>query len=378
MATLNLSISPATTDPAASATPQGGVLRWSTAAWVVLFWFGFYGLMLPSDMIEDMQVAEGANVGRDLFGSLLQAMLWCLASPLILWMAQRFAVEGARRWRNIALHVLSGLGIAALIDVVVYLTIHAVFGLRVGAMAHWTLLQSVIVSTPYLAVIYLAFVAIVTSLRLLRSYEEREKLLAHAQVRALKAQLNPHFLYNTLNAVSEFAYKDAAVAERLITMLSDLLRLSFAGGDAAKVPLADELAFVRRYLDIQQLLLEERLQVHYAIEPEALDAQVPNFILQPLVENAVVHGISRRAAAGHIEVGAKVVDGRLRLWVSDDGPGLFGASPRRHGIGLSHTRARLTQLYGGEHALEIDSPEGGGYHARLCLPYEKPRAAVPV
>jgi LytS/YehU family sensor histidine kinase len=220
-------------------------------------------------------------------------------------------------------------------------------------------------------VLYLAFVAVVTSMQLMRRYEEREKLLAQAQVQALKAQLNPHFLYNTLNAVSEFAYKDAAVAERLITMLSDLLRLSFAGGDAAKVPLADELAFVRRYLDIQQLLLEDRLQVHYAIEPAALDAQVPNFILQPLVENAVVHGISRRAAAGRIEVGGKVENGRLRLWVRDDGPGLAAASPRRHGIGLSHTRARLTQLYGGEQNLEIDSPAGGGCEARLCLPCER-------
>lgn len=373
MATLNLSIPPLSQDAAA---PARGMPRWSTAAWVALFWFGFYGLMLPSDMIEDMQTAAGANVPRDLFGSLLQAVLWCLVSPLILSIAQRFPVEGTQRWRNIGMHVLWGLAIAAGIDAVVYLAVHAIFGQRVGAMAHWTLTQSVIVSTPYLLIIYLAFVAIVHSIRLVRRYEERERLLAQAQVRALKAQLNPHFLYNTLNAVSEFAYKDAATAERLITMLSDLLRLSFAGGDAAKVPLADELAFVRRYLDIQQLLLEERLQVRYAIEPGALDAQVPNFILQPLVENAVVHGISRRAAVGHIEVGGRVVDGRLKLWVSDDGPGLSGASPRRHGIGLSHTRERLTQLYGGEQALEIDSPEGGGYHARLCLPYEAQRAAA--
>lgn len=374
MAAVNLST---TTTAAPDSTAEGGVLRWSTAAWVVLFWFGFYGLMLPSDMIEDMQTAGGANVGRDLFGSLLQAALWCLVSPLILSVVQRFEVMGTQRWRNLGVHAICGVVIAASIDALVYLAVHAVFGQRVGAMMHWTLTQSVIVSTPYLLIIYLAFVAIVHSIRLVRRYEERERLLAQAQVRALKAQLNPHFLYNTLNAVSEFAYKDAAVAERLITMLSDLLRLSFAGGDAAKVPLADELAFVRRYLDIQQLLLEDRLQVRYAIEPEALDAQVPNFILQPLVENAVVHGISRRAATGHIEVGGKVVDGRLRLWVSDDGPGLFGASPRRHGIGLSHTRERLNQLYGSEQALEIDSPEGGGYHARLCLPFEKPRLAAP-
>ncbi|MFI4979698.1 MAG: sensor histidine kinase [Nevskiales bacterium] len=374
MALLNLSVAsipPDSIDGAQAERPS--VARWSGAAWVLLFWFGFYGLMMPSDMIEDMQMAHGANLARDVFGAFLQASVWSLFSPLILWLTQHYAIEGPRRWRDIGVHTAAGLAISAVNVAICHSLIYAVFGDRIGSSVHWTLGESVLVSTPYMVIIYLAFAAIVYSIRLVRRYEEREKLLAQAQVQALKAQLNPHFLYNTLNAVSEFAYKDAATAERLITMLSDLLRLSFAGGDAPKVPLADELAFVRRYLDIQQLLLEERLQVRYAFEPEALGAQVPNFILQPLVENAVVHGISRRAATGHIEVGARVENGRLKLWVSDDGPGLAGASPRRHGIGLSHTRARLTQLYGGEQGLEIESPATGGFNARLCLPYERQR-----
>ncbi|WP_169740729.1 sensor histidine kinase [Nevskia soli] len=365
------SIPPDSIDGAQAARPS--VARWSVAAWVLLFWFGFYGLMMPSDMIEDMQMAHGANLARDVFGTFLQASVWSLLSPLILWLTQHYAIEGPLRWRNIGIHAGAGLAISAVNVAICHSLVYAVFGDRIGSSVHWTLGESVLVSTPYMVIIYLAFAAIVYSIRLVRRYEEREKLLAQAQVQALKAQLNPHFLYNTLNAVSEFAYKDAATAERLITMLSDLLRLSFAGGDAPKVPLADELAFVRRYLDIQQLLLEDRLQVRYAFEPEALGAQVPNFILQPLVENAVVHGISRRVATGHIEVGARVENGRLKLWVSDDGPGLAGASPRRHGIGLSHTRARLTQLYGGEQGLEIDSPAAGGFNARLCLPYERQR-----
>jgi two-component system LytT family sensor kinase len=355
--------------PAATATPA--LSRWSTAAWTTLFWFGFYGLMMPSDIIEDMQVAHGANLARDIFANGMEAILWCLATPAILWLVRRRPPDGPRRWRNIGLNAAGGVLVSAVIEAVCFEAVHAVFGERVGAMVHWTLGQALLVSVPYLTIIDLAFVAIVYAASLLRRSEEREKLLAQAQVQALKAQLNPHFLYNTLNAVSEFAYKDAATAERLITMLSDLLRLSFAGGDAAMVPLADELAFVRRYLDIQQLLLEDRLQVRYAFEPAALDAQVPNFILQPLVENAIVRGVSRRAATGHIEVGARIEGDRLKLWVSDDGPGLAGASPRRHGIGLSNTRARLTQLYGNEQGLELDSPEGGGFHARLCLPRQR-------
>lgn len=374
MATLNLTAASIPQNSIGAETARPAVARWSVAGWVLLFWFGFYGLMMPSDMIEDMQMAHGANLSRDIVGNLLQATVWSLFSPLILWLTQRYAIEGLKRWRNVSLHVACGLVISALNVAIGHSIIHGLFGPRIGSHVQWSLGQNVLVATPYLMIIYLAFAAIVHSIRLVRRYEEREKLLAQAQVQALKAQLNPHFLYNTLNAVSEFAYKDAATAERLITMLSDLLRLSFAGGDAAKVPLADELAFVRRYLDIQQLLLEDRLQVRYAFDPEALGAQVPNFILQPLVENAVVHGISRRAANGHIEVGGRVANGRLTLWVNDDGPGLAGASPRRHGIGLSHTRARLIQMYGGEQGLEIDSPAGGGFSARLCLPYERQRA----
>ena len=376
MAVLNLTVASISQDrSAAAAGSRSSLARWSVAGWVLLFWFGFYGLMMPSDIIEDMQMAHGANLARDIFASLAQASVWSLVSPLILWLTQRYAIEGPQRWRNIGVHVASGLVISAVNVAICHIAVYALFGDRSGGNVHWSLGQSVLVSTPYLMIIYLAFAAIIYSIRLVRHNEEREKLLAQAQVQALKAQLNPHFLYNTLNAVSEFAYKDAATAERLITMLSDLLRLSFAGGDAAKVPLADELAFVRRYLDIQQLLLEDRLQVRYAFDTEALDAQVPNFILQPLVENAVVHGISRRAATGHIELGGRVANGRLSLWVSDDGPGLAGASPRRHGIGLSHTRARLNHLYGSEQCLEIESPAGGGFNARLCLPYERQRSS---
>ncbi|MDR3419029.1 MAG: sensor histidine kinase [Nevskia sp.] len=356
--------------PSASAI-RPKLARWRAVGLVLLFWFGFFGLILPADIIEDMQMAGGANLGRDVFGNMFAALAWSVVSPLILWLTQRYPVEGERRWRNAGLQVAAGLSITVALVTVSHLAVQSLFGDRIGGHVHWTLHQIVLVNTAYLLFIYLAFVAIVHAMRLLRRSEERERLLNQAQVQALKAQLNPHFLYNTLNAVSEFAYKDAAIAERLITMLSDLLRLSFAGGDAPKVPLSDELAFSRRYLDIQQLLLEDRLQVRYAIDPAALDAQVPNFVLQPLVENAVVHGISRRAASGHIELGASIADGELKLWVSDDGPGMSKPSSRRHGIGLSHTRARLAQLYGERQQLELDSPPGGGFTASLTLPCER-------
>src|SRR5882672_12257414 len=190
MATLNLTAASISQSNAAAEAARPGVARWSVAAWVLLFWFGFYGLMMPSDMIEDMQMAHGANLSRDVFGTVLQALVWSLFSPLILWLTQHYAIEGPKRWRSIGVHAASGLLISAVNVAICHSAIYALFGDRIGSHVHWSLAQSVVVSTPYLMVIYLAFAAIVYSIRLVRRYEEREKLLAQAQVQALKAQLN--------------------------------------------------------------------------------------------------------------------------------------------------------------------------------------------
>jgi two-component system, LytTR family, sensor kinase len=351
--------------------PAERAVSWRAFGYAALFWLGVYVLIAPVDIIENLQMHH--SMVRELCDDAFTLALWTLLSPLSLWLVAHMPVEGARRYRNLGVHAALAVAAAPTLLSLAYLFCLAVFGPlpKMDGHAPWPMWKWVLVNAIYNLTVYFGFITMAHAMRFLKRSEERERLLAQAQVQALKAQLNPHFLYNTLNAVSEFAYKDAATAERLITMLSDLLRLSFAGGDAAKVPLADEMAFVRRYLDIQQLLLEDRLQVRYAFAPGALQAQVPNFILQPLVENAVVHGVSRRAAIGHIELGASVADGELRLWVKDDGPGLASASPRGHGIGLSHTRARLTQLYGGQEHLALESPEGGGFSAQLRLPYEQ-------
>ena len=374
VAGLSLSISLKAEPQIAAPAPAERAVTWRALGYAALFWLGVYVLVAPLDVIENLQMHR--SMTRDLATDAVTVLLWTLVSPLSLWLVARLPVQGARRYRNAAVHAAFAATIAPALLSVSYLFMLGMFGPQPKMEGHppWPMWQWVLANALYNLSVYLGYISLVHAAQFLKRSEERERLLAQAQVQALKAQLNPHFLYNTLNAVSEFAYKDAATAERLITMLSDLLRLSFAGGDAAKVPLADELAFVRRYLDIQQLLLEDRLQVRYAFDPGALRAQVPNFILQPLVENAVVHGISRRAAAGHIELGASVIDGELRLWVKDDGPGLGAASPRGHGIGLSHTRARLVQLYGGAQQLDLESPEGGGFSAQLRLPYEQAEA----
>jgi two-component system LytT family sensor kinase len=194
--------------------------------------------------------------------------------------------------------------------------------------------------------------------------------LAQANLHALNMQLQPHFLFNTLNAVSVLAAKGERVETvRLIGRLSELLRMSL-GNTAQSVTLSRELEFVQRYLDIEQVRFQDRLSVRFDVAPDTLGAQVPSMILQPLVENSIKHGVSRRRGAARLEVRSRRTADTLELAVRDDGPG-FGASPARgNGVGLANTVARLEQLYGPD-GFELDRGDapGGGALVRVTLPF---------
>ncbi len=187
-----------------------------------------------------------------------------------------------------------------------------------------------------------------------------EALASGARLQALRYQINPHFLFNTLNAVSTLVVeRHTADATRMIARLSDFLRLTLEERAGDEVPLAEELEFVQRYLDIEQVRFGERLRLEVSVAPDALDAIVPVLLLQPLVENAVKHGIATREDGGRIEIRAERRAATLRITISDDGPGPGGAGPGP-GIGLANTRERLRTLYGDAHRLElVASPEGG-------------------
>ncbi|HEX6908871.1 MAG TPA: sensor histidine kinase [Longimicrobium sp.] len=195
--------------------------------------------------------------------------------------------------------------------------------------------------------------------------------LATANLRALNMQLQPHFLFNTLNAISVLAAKGERVdTVRMIGRLSELLRMAL-GNTAQTVTLSRELEFAQRYLDIEQMRFADRMVMRYDVAPDTLGAQVPSMILQPLVENAVKHGISRRRGAGRIEVRARRAADTLELSVRDDGPGFAGApAGARTGVGLVNTRARLEQLFGpgGFEMYRGDAP-GGGALVRITLPF---------
>jgi LytS/YehU family sensor histidine kinase len=198
-----------------------------------------------------------------------------------------------------------------------------------------------------------------------------EKRLAEAKLQALQMQLNPHFLFNTLHSISALMHRDVEAADRMIVLLSDLLRRALDGTKEHEVPLAQELDLLDRYLEIERTRFGDRLSVEVDIAPETLTARVPNLILQPLVENAIKHGIERVAGPRKIQLQAQRRAGRLILAVSDDGAGLATGGAVREGIGLSNTRARLQELYGQDQQLALTARAGGGLTVTLELPFHK-------
>ncbi|HEX3274938.1 MAG TPA: histidine kinase [Gemmatimonadales bacterium] len=191
--------------------------------------------------------------------------------------------------------------------------------------------------------------------------------LAEARLHVLGAQLQPHFLFNALHAISALVWEDQARADRLLARLSELLRLTLSSNTRVETTLAEELALLRRYAEIQEARYGDRLSVGFEIDPRVESALVPRLILQPLVENAIRHGITRRISPGTVRVRAWAGEGRLHLAVEDDGVGLGEAV--REGVGLSITRARLTQLYGREQRFVLEPGAERGAIARLSLPH---------
>lgn len=199
--------------------------------------------------------------------------------------------------------------------------------------------------------------------------------LATAQLQILKMQLQPHFLFNTLHAISTLVTRDPKRARKMIVLLSELLRIAIDYGITQEVPLKEEIDFVSKYLDIEKMRFEEDLIIHFDVDPDALHAMVPNLLLQPLVENAVKHGVRVLPGEGHIHVGAQREGEWLVMRVSDNGPGMpEQADEASDGLGLKITRARLEQLYGKRQLFQIRNLTEGGAAISIRIPF---RTEVP-
>jgi two-component system LytT family sensor kinase len=198
---------------------------------------------------------------------------------------------------------------------------------------------------------------------------EAQLQITQAQLQALKMQLHPHFLFNTLNSISALLDEDAEKADEMLARLGDFLRLTLENSGAQMVALRDELEFLRRYLEIEQVRYQDRLSVEMNIEPQTLEAQVPNMILQPIIENAIRHGIAQRLGGGHIEVSARRDGAKLHLQVKDDGLGVSLSENLKTGVGLANTTERLKRAYGGAHNFEIRTAPEGGTLVTFTIPF---------
>jgi two-component system, LytTR family, sensor kinase len=198
--------------------------------------------------------------------------------------------------------------------------------------------------------------------------KELESLLHQSQLEALRSQLNPHFLFNALHSIAELVHANPKLAEQLSVRLGELLRQVLQSPTRADVPLSDELEFIRAYVEIEQLRLGERLKVTWNVDGSVLPARVPSLVLQPLVENAIQHGIAASAAGGSLTISARRDGEFLHLQVSDSGPGIAAAPERKNsGIGLANTRQRLERLFGERHSLELHSNHGLTVNLRIPL-----------
>jgi signal transduction histidine kinase len=305
---------------------------------------------------------------------------WAALSPLLLRAARRFPLQRLGLARALPLHLLLGV-LFSLLQVLGHLLIdlpieRLVLGAPFDALEHARVLLGIGLAGN--VSVYLAMVGGVHALDYWRESRQRrltasrlQTRLAEARLQMLQMQLQPHFLFNTLHAISALMHQDVREADRMLVRLGELLRLSLERVGTQEGTLRRELDFLGPYLDIEQKRLGSRLTVAVEVAPEALEARVPTLLLQPLVENAVRHGVAPRLAPGRVEVHARREGDTLRLWVQDDGPGLppGGVEALRLGVGLTNTQARLEQLYGAQHQLCLTDAPGGGFCVGLTLPW---------
>lgn len=298
-----------------------------------------------------------------------------LLTPLTVWFAQRFRFGSSTWTRSVMVH-LGGLAVFALASAVILIATHAMLYPDVlkmdpsgKAWTWWSFSQrQFLTNLDWSMMTYCAIVGLTNGVDYYHEARERavrsaqlETKLVQAQLKTLQGQLHPHFLFNTLHAISALLHKDKEDADRMISRLSDLLRLTLDLGGTQEVSLKRELEFLEKYLEIEQIRFRDRLTVKFAVDSEVLDARVPTLILQPLVENAIKHGIATQTGGGLVEIAAGRENGWLSMLVRDSGEGLSDSAlaSLEKGIGLSNTRARLECLYGSSHRFEFSNVSGG-------------------
>jgi len=354
------------------------------------FWLFMAGLTAANRLLDPRRPPglQPVSASVPVTLAVAESLVWAAVTPFVFWLSRRAASYGERRVAQAALLAAGGIGVSIFVDAVLdgvraglgLPARHSVFVDPLGVFTHLWFLREMIVYCGIVA----AGIAREYSLRYRARQQDAVRLqaetaqlqaqLAEARLSALRSQIDPHFLFNTLNAVSALVERDPRGVRRMIARLSELLRHSLEGAGEPEVTLRQEFAFADRYLEIMRIRFQGSLEVETRVDEGVMDTLVPSLILQPLVENAVKHGLGKQRGVGRIEIEARREGDRVVLRVRDNGPGMDGDAPTREGVGLRNTRERLAQLYGDEGSLVLRPADGGGVEAEVSLPWRPAEA----
>ena len=330
-----------------------------TLTWVTL------GLLSAAQNVTwRVLMGRPVNLLRIVPNSLADWLTCGIFTPGFYWMVRRYPIRGERWWAKLPMHLVASL-VFVFLKVSIYQPLYNL--LNPTEPRDWSMMLFGGFYADMLA--YWAAIGVIHAIEYYRESRERELEATRLALENLRAQLQPHFLFNTLQSISTLIHRDQAAADRMLTDLSELLRLSLRSTASQEVPLRDELVFLDRYLDIMRVRFGDRLVIDVTADAAVRDALVPSLVLQPIVENAITHGMADRPDVGRVAVRARRTGDALWLEVSDDGPGLSALPGHGNGggIGLANTRERVARLYGP--AGTVDLLTDHGLTVRISIPF---------
>lgn len=364
--------------------------RWMGVALICGIWI-FIGVVFTlQGYFTSYRSERPMKLVDSLYLQMTWSLVWALATPLVLLAASRLPIERNNWIRSSLLHIPLCLVLSILVTALGRVLIWLKFGYLVGKPLTFESVTNFVVANFTEGIgIYLLIAVASYAFSYYRRYREGqlrtfqlEAQLSQSQLHALKMQLHPHFLFNTLHSISALLNKDPQSARKMITRLGDFLRLTLENSGAQEVTLRKEMEFLSCYLEIERIRFQDRLVTHMDLDEQTLDARVPNLILQPIVENAIRHGIAPRSTPGLIEIEAKQLGASLRIQVRDNGPGISEhRTPEnlfKRGLGLTNTETRLERLYGTAHLFDLRNSPDGGLVVTLEIPFRRDGAAEAV
>ncbi|HKG13255.1 MAG TPA: histidine kinase [Pyrinomonadaceae bacterium] len=348
--------------------------RWALFGFIGGVWT-LVGLFYSSQIyVYFARTQKAVPVWRALAWQMSATLVFAVSTPVVLWLARRYPFGRAAWRRALGVHLLAGTAISA-VWAACHILLDFSFGSGLQNLDPANLPRIIFFNLDKELLVYWIIVVVSHAVDYYQRYREGELRASQAQLQALKMQLHPHFLFNALHSISALVHSDPEAADKMIARLGDFLRLTLDTAAAQEVPLRQEIEFLNCYLEIERIRFRDRLTTRLDVDPQALECRVPNLILQPIVENAIRHGVAPRSAPGRVEIHAERKGGSLRLQVKDNGRGIQEAaacSTKGGGVGLSNTRARLQQLYGGAFVFEIENDPAGGAVVTLEIPFRAP------